>query len=129
MAWTHQDFEELRKDWSEPALVGWKLIYADGSEIRSTDMPFDAAPQYGVLILIKYYRRPKGGHSREIQNGHDFYVLRSGRAESFAIPPQIKAGKNVSNRRFDDVLRRARADPEIVVGMTDADVYRNDHRE
>ena len=106
--WTKQDFEEMRKDWSNNTLVGWKLVYHDGTEITSKQMRFDDAPQYGIMFLVKYYKRKKGGYSREIQNGLDFYVLYSDVAESLTIPPQVKLGKNVPMAQFKKMLQKER---------------------
>jgi hypothetical protein len=117
MTWTQEDFERMRRDWGNNTLVGWKLIYTNGRQIRSTDMAFDNAPQHGVQILIKYYEKAKGGYSKEIQNGLDFYVLFSDRAMGLEIPPQIKCGENLPRKQFDALLAEARADEEIVVGM------------
>ncbi len=115
--WTHKDFENLRKDWGNNTLVGWKLIYTDGTEIRSSDTEFNDAPQLGVQVLIKYYRRAKGGHSREVQNGLDLYVLYSDQAEHLELPPEIKKGENLTNKRFQEIIEYARSDEEIITEM------------
>ncbi len=123
MGWTHQDFEEMRKDWGNNTLVGWKLFYSDGSAITSAQMRFEDAPQQGVQVLIKYYRRAKGGYSREIQNGLDMYVLFSEQPLTLNLPPEIKLGENVSNPCFYEVLRAAREDAEIVTEISDAYIH------
>lgn len=123
MAWTHRDFEEMRKDWGNNTLVGWKLFYTDGSTVTSAQMRFEDAPQQGVQVLVKYYRRAKGGYSREIQNGLDMYVLFSEQPLTLDLPPEIKLGENVSNARFYEVLGAAREDAEIVTEMSDAYVH------
>lgn len=117
MDWTHEDFELMRKDWGNSTLVGWKLVYTDGTTITSAEMQFNDAPQLGVQVLIKYYRRAKGGHSREVQNGLDLYVLYSDQAERLDLPPEIKKGQNLPNRVFQEILTAARADEEIVTEM------------
>ncbi len=116
-SWTHEDFKLMRKDWGNNTLVGWKLIYTDGTEICSSDTKFDDAPQLGVQILIKYYRRAKGGYSREVQNGLDLYILYSDQAEQLELPPEIKKGENLTNRRFQEIIEAARADEETVTEM------------
>lgn len=115
--WTHQDFESMRKDWGNNSLVGWKLFYTDGSTITSAEMSFNDAPQNGIQVLIKYYKREKGGYSREVQNGLDLYVLYSDQAEQLDLPPDIKKGENLTNQRFEELLALARADTEIVTEM------------
>lgn len=120
--WTEDDYEDLRKDWGNNTLVGWKAIYDDGNkrwEIRSTDMLFVDAPQEAIQVLIKYYEKAKGGHSREIVNGLDLVVLFSEQPLYLDLPPEIKKGKNLTNKRFDEVIEFARADKEIVIGMED----------
>ena len=117
MDWTHEDFEDMRKDWGNNTLVGWKLFYTDGSTVTSAEMPFNDAPQPGVQALVKYYQRAKGGYSREVQNGLDLYVLYSDQAEQLDLPPEIKKGQNLPNRVFQGILERARADKQIVTEM------------
>ena len=115
--WTHEDFENMRKDWNNSTLVGWKLYYADGSTIDSTQMKFDDAPQIGVEVLLKWYKRSKGGYSVEVQNGYDFYVLYSDVAEDLKVPKQIKLGKNLPREYFDEILAKARADKTPITRM------------
>lgn len=115
--WTHEDFEDMRKDWGNNTLVGWKLIYTDGIEITSAQMSFNDAPQVGVQILIKYYKRARGGYSREIQNGLDMYVLYSEQPLGLDLPSEIKKGENLTNKRFEEIVLYARADKEIVTEM------------
>lgn len=110
MVWTHDDFNEMRKDWSDPTLVGWELIYRDGTHVTSAQSTFEAAPQRNVLFLIKYYRRAKGGHSREIQNGLDVYVLRSVATEEWDWPPGCKLGVNLKDADFFARIKDLRAD-------------------
>jgi hypothetical protein len=124
--WTQEMFEDMRKDWGNNTLVGWKLIYTNGTEIRSTDMPFNEAPQTGVQVLIKYYKRAKGGYSREIQNGLDMYVLFSEQPLYLDLPLEIKKGENLPSARFDELLEYARADEEIVTQMSE-DVNKYDY--
>lgn len=126
--WTHEDFELMRKDWGNSTLVGWKLIYTDGTEIRSTDMLFNDAPQVGVQVLIKYYKRAKGGYSREVQNGLDMYVLYSEQPLHLELPPEIKKGENLTNRRFDEIMKYARADEETVTEILEEDVGNYDYQ-
>lgn len=115
--WTHNDFARLRKDWGNSSLVGWKIFYADGSVVRSTDTKFDDAPQDGVEVIKKFYRKRNGGYSWETQNGLELYVLYPDIAEQLVLPPQVKKGKNITNQRFDEILGEARADEEIVTRM------------
>lgn len=117
--WTDEDFELMRKDWGNNTLVGWKLFYTDGATITSEQMLFNDAPQVGVQVLIKYYRREQGGHSREIQNGLDMYVLFSEQPITLDLPPEIKKGENLTNQRFDELLALARADEAIITTMAD----------
>lgn len=117
MDWTHQDFENMRKDWGNNSLVGWKLFYTDGTTITSAEMSFNDAPQDNVQVLIKYYKRESGGYSREIQNGLDMYVLYSEQPLSLNLPPEIKKGANLTNQRFQKLLTLARADEEVVMEM------------
>lgn len=98
----------MRKDWGNNTLVGWRLWYADGSSIDSTQMKFDQAPQVGVAALIKYYKRANGGYSHEVQNGLDLYILFSDKAEDLVLPPQIKKGKNMPNGEWDKLLASIR---------------------
>jgi len=115
--WTQQMFDEMRKDWNNSTLVGWKLYYEDGATVDSTQIKFKDAMQTGVLILLKWYKRSKGGYSVEVQNGLDFYVLYSDTAESFDLPEEIKLGRNVTRPMFDEVLKIARADKTPVTEM------------
>ncbi|MHA2401569.1 MAG: hypothetical protein ACXADH_01140 [Candidatus Kariarchaeaceae archaeon] len=115
--WTTQKFEEMRKDWSNNTLVGWKLYYFDGTIIDSTQMKFEDAPQFGIEVFLKWYSRKKGGYSVEVQNGLDFYVLYSDIAESLDLPKEIKLGKNLPRENFDELLKIARADKTPVTEM------------
>ncbi len=117
MSWTQEDFEEMRKDWSNNTLVGWKLYYADGKTIDSTQIKFDDAPQIGVEVLLKWYKRKKGGYSVEVQNGLDFYILYSDIAELLHLPNTIKLGRNIPRKYFDELLITARADKTPVIEM------------
>lgn len=121
MSWTHEDYERMRRDWGNSTLAGWKLIYTDGTEIRSSEMAFADAPQDGVQILIKYYKRARGGYSREVQNGLDMYVLYSEQPLVLDLPPEIKKGENVTMDRFEEVLAYARTDREMVSEMRPED--------
>lgn len=115
--WTQKDFEGMRKDWNNSTLVGWKLWYTDGSFITSNDIKFDEAPQAGVQALIKYYKRSKGGYSREIQTGLDMYVLYSEQPLDLELPPQIKKGENLSDEDWTKFNKMVRDDKDMVESM------------
>lgn len=134
--WTQEKFEEMRRDWKDRNLVGWKLYYtkrhrlvlpasslivpngADIAAITSAQIQFDDAPQRGVQVLKKFYRREKGqGISPEVQNGLDMYILYSINALNIGLPPQVKLGENLDHREFRTILDAARADREIVAEM------------
>lgn len=120
---TNEAFDEMRKDWGNNTLVGWKLVYSDGSEITSRDMAFVDAPQDGVQVLVKYYRRAKGGYSKEIQNGLDMYVLFSEQPLFMELPPEIKKGENLSGVKFHALLDAVRQQTDVVTEMQDADLH------
>ena len=115
--WTQADFEEMRRDWIDGNLAGWKIFYWDGTTVTSRDCKFEDAPQRGVEVIIKYWKRAKGGYSREIQNGLDLYVLHPFEALDIDVPPKVKVGLNLPPERFAEILAAARADKEFVVEM------------
>lgn len=125
MPWTHEDYIAHRKDWNNSTVVGWKLWYVDGTFITSKDMLFDDAPQDGIAALIKYYKRSKGGYSREVQTGLDMYCLYSEQPLEIDLPPQIKKGENMPQLEWDALHAHIRAcetqESEPVIGLLPED--------
>ena len=117
MVWTQADFDRMRLDWKDRNLVGWKARYADGSTVTSREARFEDIPQRGLQVLTKFYRREKGGYSKEHQNGLDMYILYSIDALELDLPPQVKLGKNLPYSEFRRILDSARADQEIIIEM------------
>lgn len=91
-------------------LVGWKLYYADGSRVDSTQIKFDNALPRGAEVLLKWYKM-KDKYFVEIQSGLDFYVLYSN------ITEHAKLGHNIRKEKFEEILKIAKNDKIPITNM------------
>lgn len=52
-------------------IIGWELVYADGSKFTSGDGPWGQAPGTGVQVLVLVHEPPY----RTLEYGLDHYLL------------------------------------------------------
>lgn len=107
----------IRTDSGNSKLVGWKFRYTDGSVVRSLDTKFNDAPQIGVQAFTKYYRHKRGTFSRDVQSGQHFYILYPEMAAELDLPKEIKAGEEITNAAFDEIMAEVYEDDEIITRM------------
>lgn len=81
-------------------VIGWKLWYADGSTVDSTQQTWAAAPAEGVQVLMVYH--PRG--YRTVVRGRDEYTHPMGHGGS-------KFGLEIGADAYHAILARAMADP------------------
>ena len=88
-------------------IVGWKLYYADGNIVDSSQMKFDDAPPGGVQVFAIWYVDNKV-YSVDIHHSYHTYAFKDS---------EVKIGHNIREGRFKELLNIESIDKVPVITM------------